>query len=88
MKEGYSLVAFPYGDSVSFRDLYGIPEAETVVRGFLRYEGNPEFLQSLERLGWLSVKDKDWLKPGLTWAHISQKLIGADSERERYVFRI
>lgn len=48
---GYSLVAYPNRNSVPFREFYGIPEADTVVRGSLRYKGNPGFVQALAILG-------------------------------------
>lgn len=75
--DGYSFVAYPNRNSVPFRDFYGIPEADTVVRGSLRYKGNPEFVQALARLGWVTPEKKEWLKGGDTWGEIQQKLIGA-----------
>lgn len=39
--EGYDFVAYPNRNSVPFKEFYNIPEAETVIRGSLRYEGNP-----------------------------------------------
>ncbi|KAJ3542907.1 hypothetical protein NM208_g3851 [Fusarium decemcellulare] len=43
--DGYSFLAYPNRDSVPFRKAYGIPEAHTVIRGSLRYEGNPALAQ-------------------------------------------
>jgi saccharopine dehydrogenase (NADP+, L-glutamate forming) len=60
--EGYDFVAYPNRDSVPFRDFYRIPEAHTVVRGSLRYKGNPAFVQALASLGWLEQGQKEWLK--------------------------
>ena len=83
VKEGYSFVAYANRDSTPFREFYNIPEAETVVRGSLRYEGNPGFIHALAQLGWLEAKEQDWLKPGLTWAEIQQKITGAKDSGER-----
>jgi saccharopine dehydrogenase-like NADP-dependent oxidoreductase len=83
--DGYSFVAYPNRDSVPFREFYNIPEAETIIRGTLRYEGNPEFIQALADLGWLDATKKDWLEEGLTWAQIQQKVVGAEDSSERYI---
>ena len=86
VKKGYSFVAYANRDSVPFREFYKIPEAETVVRGSLRYDGNPAFIHVLATLGWLDTKEYDWLKAGLTWAEIQKRLTGADDTNERYKF--
>ncbi|KAI0323973.1 glyceraldehyde-3-phosphate dehydrogenase-like protein [Cubamyces sp. BRFM 1775] len=62
---------------------YNIPEAETVIRGTLRYQGFPEFVKALVALGWLNREKKEWLKDGLTWAQIMQQAIGASDASER-----
>ncbi|KAG0706988.1 Saccharopine dehydrogenase-domain-containing protein [Suillus ampliporus] len=71
----FAFVAYPNRNSVPFREWYNIPEAETVVRGTLRYQGFPEFIKALVELGWLDASEKDWLKEGLTWAQVMQKAI-------------
>ncbi|KDQ53705.1 hypothetical protein JAAARDRAFT_136604 [Jaapia argillacea MUCL 33604] len=78
----YAFVAYPNRNSVPFKEWYGIPEAETVVRGTLRYQGFPEFIKVLVELGWLDDKPKEWLKEGLTWAEVMQKAIGANEATE------
>ena len=84
---GYDFVAYPNRDSVPFREFYKIPEADTVVRGSLRYEGNPAFIKAFADAGWLDANEKEWLKPGITWAQITQHVTDAVDPRERYVFR-
>ncbi|AEO67542.1 uncharacterized protein THITE_2050253 [Thermothielavioides terrestris NRRL 8126] len=87
--DGYSFVAYPNRNSVPFRDSYGIPEAETVVRGSLRYRGNPEFMMALAGLGWLDDEEEAWLLSGITWAEIQQRLISAaSSDKDALVARI
>jgi saccharopine dehydrogenase-like NADP-dependent oxidoreductase len=78
----FAFVAYPNRNSVPFRELYGIPEAETVVRGTLRYQGFPEFIKALVQLGWLDAGVKDWLAKGMTWAEVMQKAIGANDSTE------
>ena len=84
IKDGYSFVAYANRDSTPFREFYNIPEAKTVIRGSLRYEGNPPFIHALATLGWLETKELEWLKPGLTWAEVQQKMTGAKDTSERY----
>lgn len=81
--DGYSFVAYPNRNSLPFQQFYNIPEADTVVRGSLRYDGNPQLVRALSKLGWLDAEPKGWLKDGLTWAEVHQKAIGAKSADER-----
>lgn len=81
----YAFVAYPNRNSVPFREFYRIPEAETVVRGTLRYQGFPEFVKALVELGWMDQEKKEWLTEGLTWAEVMQKTIGASGASERCV---
>ncbi|KAI0919661.1 hypothetical protein AcV5_001666 [Taiwanofungus camphoratus] len=78
----YAFVAYPNRNSVPFREFYRIPEAETVVRGTLRYQGFPEFVKALVELGWLNPEPQEWLTEGLTWAQVMQKTIGAGDASE------
>jgi saccharopine dehydrogenase (NADP+, L-glutamate forming) len=80
--DGYSFVAYPNRDSVPFREAYRIPEAHTVIRGSLRYEGNPAMVRALIDLGWLDTEIKPWFKKGMTWAQIHQRVTGAASPME------
>ena len=79
----FALVAFPNRNSVPFRVFYGIPEAETVMRGSLRYQGFPEFVRALVTLGLLDVKKRSWLRDGLTWAELTRHAIDASDASER-----
>ncbi|KAI0350788.1 hypothetical protein OH77DRAFT_1439643 [Trametes cingulata] len=45
----FAFVAYPNRNSVPFREFYNVPEAETVIRGTLRYQGFPEFVKALPR---------------------------------------
>lgn len=81
----FAFVAYPNRNSVPFREFYNIPEAETVVRGTLRYQGFPEFIKALVDLGFLDATEKEWLTADLTWAEVTQKAIGANDASERSV---
>ena len=79
----FAFVAYPNRDSTPFKEFYNIPEAETVIRGTMRYQGFPEFVKALVQLGWLDATEKDWIESGLTWAQATQKATGAASADER-----
>lgn len=80
----FAFVAYPNRDSTPFREWYGIPEAETVIRGTLRYQGFPDFVLALVKIGFLDDEAKEWLKPeaGLSWAEITRRAVGAESASE------
>lgn len=78
----FAFVAYPNRDSTPFCQYYNIPEAETVVRGTLRYQGFPEFIKVLVDIGWLDDSKKPWLIEGLTWGEVTQKAINAGNASE------
>ncbi|ETW83549.1 hypothetical protein HETIRDRAFT_471805 [Heterobasidion irregulare TC 32-1] len=80
----FAFVGYPNRNSVPFREWYNIPEAETVLRGTLRYQGFPEFIAALVKLGWLDAEPKSWLGDNtkLSWAEVMQKTIGANEASE------
>lgn len=80
--DGYDFVAYPNRNSVPFKEFYEIPEARTVVRGSLRYDGNPRFIKAFADIGWLDATKKDWLIEGLTWAQIHARITGANDSSE------
>lgn len=79
---GYAFVAYPNRDSTPYRHRYGIPEADTIIRGTLRYQGFPEFIRTLVDLGFLSEEKEDFLKPDpdphapvLTWKEATAQVV-------------
>ncbi|KAK1715659.1 saccharopine dehydrogenase [Colletotrichum lupini] len=78
--DGYSFLAYPNRNSVPFREFYRIPEAETVVRGSLRYEGNPAFVAALTKLELLDTQPLTWLEKdsdGLMLREVFGRAVGA-----------
>ena len=66
----FAFVAYPNRDSCGFREAYKIPEAGTVIRGTLRYQGFPEFIRTLVDLGFLNETPLPHLAKGtqgLVW---------------------
>lgn len=76
---GFALVCYPNRDSTTYKQLYNIPEAETVIRGTLRFQGFPEFIKVLVDTGFLKDDEMEiFSKPG-PWNEATAKLIGAKS---------
>jgi len=79
---GFGFVAYPNRDSTPYKGRYMIPEADTIIRGTLRYNGFPEFVRTLVDLGFLSDEEQPYLKDipnqePLTWKEATSKIIGS-----------
>ncbi|KAH8646244.1 Saccharopine dehydrogenase [Xylariales sp. PMI_506] len=79
---GFNFVAYGNRDSTGYAQRYNIPEAQTVVRGTLRYAGFPEFVKVLVDIGFLSDVEQDFLKEPISWNEATKKIIGASSASE------
>lgn len=76
---GYSFVAYPNRDSTTYKERYNIPEAQTIVRGTLRYQGFPQFIAVLVDLGFLQDTPIDALSKPIKWQEATKAIIGASS---------
>jgi saccharopine dehydrogenase (NADP+, L-glutamate forming) len=83
---GYAFVSYPNRDSTEYKSRYGIPEAGTVIRGTLRYQGFPEFVKVLVDIGFLSDEPKDFLTPDskIAWKDAFARVLGSNSSQEEY----
>ncbi|KAH8809295.1 saccharopine dehydrogenase [Xylogone sp. PMI_703] len=79
---GFNFVAYGNRDSTGYRERYNIPEAQTVIRGTLRYAGFPEFVKVLVDIGFLSENEQSFLKEPISWKEATQKILGASSSNE------
>jgi saccharopine dehydrogenase (NADP+, L-glutamate forming) len=86
---GFAFVAYANRDSTPYQARYAIPEAQTIIRGTLRYQGFPEFVRVLVDIGFLSEERDDFLQAPTsadaqppTWAEATQKIIRASSAKE------
>ncbi|KAH8887025.1 Saccharopine dehydrogenase [Thozetella sp. PMI_491] len=76
---GYAFVAYPNRDSTPYKERYSIPEAETVVRGTLRYQGFPQFVRVLVDLGFLEETPLEALTKPISWREATKAVVGAAS---------
>ncbi|PKS12451.1 hypothetical protein jhhlp_000657 [Lomentospora prolificans] len=79
---GFAFVAYPNRDSTGYKERYNIPEAETIIRGTLRYTGFPEFVKVLVDIGFLKDEEQNFWKEPIAWKEATQKLLGASSSDE------
>jgi len=84
---GFSFYAYANRDSTGYKELYNIPEAETVLRGTLRYQGFTQFVKALVDIGMLSDEPKEFLAPGskIPWKDALAKILGSSSSNEEYL---
>lgn len=80
---GYAFVAYPNRDSSPYKERYHIPEAQTIIRGTLRYGGFPEFIRTLVDIDFLSEEKKEYFETPLPWKTVLAKHLGSDSESEK-----
>lgn len=66
---------YPNRDSVSYIDIYGIPETETMLRGTLRYAGWCATLKKIADLGLLSIEEQSF--GNLTYRQMMSKLVSS-----------
>lgn len=77
---GFSLEAFPNRDSMSYQQLYNLPDAKTVIRGTLRYRGFSRTMNSLKMLGLLDKTPHQLLRPqskvDISWPKLLADMLG------------
>ncbi|XP_067125977.1 alpha-aminoadipic semialdehyde synthase, mitochondrial isoform X3 [Centruroides vittatus] len=76
---GFNLEGFPNRDSTVYRDIYGINNAHTVLRGTLRYRGYCEVIKGLLKIGLINNEPHPCLHPRgpeITWKQFMCTLLG------------
>lgn len=76
---GYAFVAYPNRDSTPYKERYHIPEAETIIRGTLRYQGFPQFIKVLVQTGFLEETPIEALKSPIAWKEATKAILGTAS---------
>ncbi|KAF8427252.1 Saccharopine dehydrogenase [Tirmania nivea] len=82
---GYAFIAYPNRDSTEYMKRYNIPEAKTIIRGTLRYQGFAEFIKVFVDLGFLDDTPVEFLaktSQPLTWKETVAKTLGIESTME------
>ncbi|KAK2733167.1 Saccharopine dehydrogenase [NADP(+), L-glutamate-forming] [Myotisia sp. PD_48] len=83
---GFAFVAYGNRDSTVYKERYHIPEAHTIIRGSLRYQGFPQMIRTLVDMGFLKEDEREFLKPSsspITWKEATKKILGASSSGEK-----
>ncbi|KAJ5086581.1 hypothetical protein NUU61_007888 [Penicillium alfredii] len=80
---GFAFVGYPNRDSTGFRERYEIPEAQTVIRGTLRFQGFPEMIKVLVDTGFLNDEPNAVFQSPSTWKEATRQLLGATSSAEQ-----
>jgi saccharopine dehydrogenase (NADP+, L-glutamate forming) len=81
----FAFEGYPNRDSTPYKERYRIPEAKTIIRGTLRYQGFPKFVKALVDLGFLDETPRDDLAPAaaeITWRDLLRKMLNAPSNDE------
>jgi saccharopine dehydrogenase (NADP+, L-glutamate forming) len=76
---GYAFVAYPNRDSTPYKERYNIPEAQTIIRGTLRYQGFPQFIRVLVEIGFLEDAGLEVLSGPVSWKEATKDIVGAAS---------
>ncbi|EFQ35895.1 saccharopine dehydrogenase [Colletotrichum graminicola M1.001] len=79
---GFATVAYPNRDSTGYKERYNIPEAQTIIRGTLRYAGFPEFVKVLVDIGFLKDEEQNYCKEAIAWKEVTRNVLGASSSEE------
>ncbi|GFP56513.1 saccharopine dehydrogenase [NADP(+), L-glutamate-forming] [Trichoderma asperellum] len=80
---GYAFVAYPNRDSTPYKERYNIPEADTITRGTLRYQGFPQFIKVLVQTGFLEETPIEALKTPITWKEATKAILGISSSEPK-----
>ncbi|MBN1953424.1 MAG: saccharopine dehydrogenase NADP-binding domain-containing protein [Anaerolineae bacterium] len=72
-----ALEAYPNRDSLSYIDVYGIPQAQTMYRGTFRYPGWCATWQKFVELNLLDLEERSDLA-GLSWRELLARRIGRE----------
>ncbi len=78
--DNLSLEAYPNRDSFPYRDLYGIEESSTVLRGTLRYPGWCQTMQGVKKLGLTSKNPLESLS-GQSYETIMRRILQVSDEK-------
>ncbi|KAG6012600.1 Saccharopine dehydrogenase [NADP(+), L-glutamate-forming] [Claviceps pusilla] len=76
---GFAFIAYPNRDSSIYAERYHIPEAKTIIRGTLRYQGFAAFIKCLVQMGFLEDTPIEALKSPVAWREATKAILGTAS---------
>lgn len=71
------LEVLPNRDSLKYADLYGVPDASTIFRGTLRYQGWSNVMYAVKAIGLITAQGGPDAKEGEPWASYVARCAGA-----------
>jgi len=77
----FAFLCYANRDSTPFKEFYNIPEAQTIVRGTLRYQGFTDFIKVLVKVGLLDDSNQSYLQsnsPEITWREVIVSITQCD----------
>ncbi len=80
------LEVYPNRDSISYKDIYGIPETQTIYRGTFRYKGWCEVLDKMKSLNMLDDTPNDY--EGMSYAGFLAERAGSGLQNLRETLKI
>lgn len=81
-KENFNLEVYPNRDSISYSDIYNIPEVRTMYRGTFRFKGWCSTLNAMKKLNMLDDTIKDYTRA--TYAEFLAEKAGCDKKDLKY----
>ncbi|XP_018397271.1 PREDICTED: alpha-aminoadipic semialdehyde synthase, mitochondrial [Cyphomyrmex costatus] len=84
---GFALEGYPNRDSTIYRDYYGLQNANTVLRGTLRFKGFSDTILGLQLLGLIDPNPHPILHPNgpdITWRVLACNLLGLANDNIFY----
>ncbi|XP_015600808.2 alpha-aminoadipic semialdehyde synthase, mitochondrial [Cephus cinctus] len=84
---GFALEGFPNRDSTVYKELYGIQNASTVLRGTLRFRGFTDTIQGMQFLGLIDPNPHPILHPNgpdITWRSLICNMLGLENDNIFY----
>ncbi|CDH59027.1 saccharopine dehydrogenase [Lichtheimia corymbifera JMRC:FSU:9682] len=85
---GFAFVGYGNRDSTPYDKRYNIPEAETILRGTMRYDGFCQLAKALFILGFLSEEEQPHLlasAPEIAWNEVVAKVVGVSDVSEEAI---
>ena len=79
LNPAFSLEYYANRDSLSYTNLYGIPEVESMFRGTIRYTGTAKLLHGYAKLGLLNRNAQTTLPTAMHWQAMLAQMLGVSS---------